>query len=208
MASTEDEPQVPPSPGRPLPSLRPALTVVALALAIVLLGSVLALVGSASAHPSTPAGPVHHLAGSKLEAEPAKAFLAHIEASGEPPADIVSALYVPAGSRYLGRARESRGLSQYDSSIRLSVPAPEHQVSKFFELALSAGHWTTNSVTSPRKGSSELIAERSGSDGYQWRVGIITTGVRTYVAPALAGGSESPARTRVSIELYQVEDAS
>ncbi len=201
-------PPAPPAPGRPLPSLKPALIVVGLAVTIVILGSLLALVGTPSARPVPVSGHLRSIAGSKLRAEPARGVLSHIESSGEPPVDIVSSLYVPAGSRYLGKRSESRGISQFDSSVTLSVPAPENEVHAFFLKVLSLGRWVTNSDTTPRRGSRELIAERSGSDGYQWRVGVITTGVSTIVSPALAGNSTSPARTRVEIQLYQVGDAS
>lgn len=203
-------PQAPtPAPARPLPSVKPALIVVAVAVTIVLLGSILALVGTPSARPvPLAAGPHRKLAGSRIEAEAARSFLTHIETAGEPPADVVSSLLVPVGSRYLGKRVESRGISQFDSSVSLSVPYPEQQVRTFFLQALSAGKWVSNSVSAPRQGTSELIAERSGSDGYQWRVGIVTTAVHTLVSPALAGNSSSPARTRVSIQLYQVGDAS
>lgn len=199
------------APGaRPLPSLKPALVVVAVALSIVIFGAVIALVGTPSAQPagSPVTSHVEKLAGSGLPAVPARSVLSHIASAGEPPADIVSSLYVPAGSRYLSKRVESRGVSQFDSSISLSVPAPEAKVRSFFLKVLSHGQWTTNSISSPHKGASELIAERAGSDGYQWRIGITASGEHTLVAPALAGEATSPARTRVSIQLYQVEDAS
>jgi hypothetical protein len=193
---------------RPLPSIKPALTVVAVAIAIVVLGSVVALIGSPSAHPSSLHPSLRRLAGSKLEAEPAKSFIAHVAAGGEPPANIVSSLAVPAGSRYLSRRSESRGLSQFDSSIEIMVPASEAEVKSFFVRLLSDEHWVTNSITAPAPGKSEVIAVRSGTDGYQWRVGIVSEGLGSLVAPALGGGGSSPARTRVTIRLYQVEDAS
>lgn len=192
----------------PLPSIRPALVVVGLAVFIVLAGSVLALVGTSSARPAASHAPARRIPGTRLGAQPATAVIAHIAAGGEPPADVVAALAVPAGSRYLGKDVESRGVSQFDSSVRLSVPDPEGAVRNFYLKLLSDEHWVSSSLTSPHKGASEIIAQRNGSDGYQWRVGIVMSGVRTVVAPALAGDDASPARTTLSIELYQVEDAS
>lgn len=193
--------------GAPGPSLRPALVVVAIAVVIVLGGAVLALVGTPSAHPAASSGGTTRVPGSSLRAEPARALLAHIASGGEPPSDVVSSLAVPAGSTYLGKSVEDRGVSQFDREVRVSVPAPERAVRGFYLRLLSEEHWTLDSITTPSTGSAQLIAERSGSDGYQWRVGIVLRGVATVVSPALAGGG-SPARTTVSLQLYQVGDAS
>ncbi len=180
---------------------------VAIAVVIVLGGAVLALLGTSSARPAASGGATTRVPGSSLRAEPARALLARIASGGEPPPDVVSSLAVPAGSTYLGKRVEDRGVSQFDREVRVSVPAPERAVRSFYLHLLSEEHWTLDSITSPAKGSAELIAERSGSDGYQWRVGIVLRGIATVVSPALAGGG-SPARTTVALQLYQVGDAS
>ncbi|HLI44005.1 MAG TPA: hypothetical protein VKU92_06005 [Acidimicrobiales bacterium] len=189
------------------PSLRPALVVVALAALIVVGGAVLAVVGTPSARESAPNEVSSRVRGTPLRSEPAAPFLAHIASAGEPPEDVVGSLAVPAGATYRSRASNDRGVGQFDRSVTLSVAAPEKEVARFFRLVLSDEHWVSTSITS--NGSrSELLAERNGSDGYQWEVGVILRAVHTIVSPALAGSGSSPATTTVTIQLYQVGDAS
>lgn len=196
------------SPGPKSPSLRPALVVLAVAVVIVGGGSALALVGAPSHHPVASQAKSSKVPGAKLRAQPARAVLDRIAASGEPPADIVAALAVPAGSRYLGKRVNDRGLTQFDRTVKISVDAPVREVRTFYVRLLSQRHWVTSSITTPSGGGSEVIATKAGSDGYQWTVGIVMKGVSTVVSPALGGAGASPVRTTASIELYQVGDAS
>jgi hypothetical protein len=188
--------------------MRPAAIVLGLALLIVIGGSALALAGSSSAHPAASSGPSHTVPGSALRAQSAASVLSRIEQGGEPPPDVTDALAIPAGSVYISKGDEDRGIGQYDESVEISVNAPEAEVAKFYRELLNEEKWTLNSLTSPAVGSSELIAQRNGSDGYQWRVGIVVRGVHVTVSPALGGSGSSAARSTVSLQLYQVEDAS
>jgi hypothetical protein len=189
------------------PSLRPALIVAAVAVVVVLGGVVLALAGTPSAR-QAPSGIGRHIAGVRLSAEPAQRVLSHISSAGEPPADIVGSLAVPAGSLYLGKAANDAGVNQFDRQVRIEVNAPLAEVKDFFVAALSQQRWVTRAISAPSPGAFEVIAEKSGSDGYQWRIGITMKGGHALVAPALAGGGGSSWRTTVAIRLYQVEDAS
>ncbi|MHB1987088.1 MAG: hypothetical protein ACYCSF_03760 [Acidimicrobiales bacterium] len=198
----------PEPPAARSPSLRPALVVVAIAIVIVVGGAVLALAGTGSARSDAPVGPPPAVPGSKLGAESAGRFLSHIASDKEPPSDVINSLAVPAGSRYVDRHLLDRGVGQFDRSVEFSVDATARSVRNFYVRLLSDERWVTNSITEPRAGTSEIIAQRSASDGYQWRVGLIIAGVRTIVAPALAGAAASPVGTTVTMELYQVEDAS
>jgi hypothetical protein len=56
-------------------------------------------------------------------------------------------------------------------------------------------------------GQLELIGQRSGSDGYQWRVAIVITTVNPTFSPSLAGSNQT-STSSVVMTLYQVEDAS
>lgn len=191
----------------PLPSLRPALVVVGIAVFLVLGGAVLALVGTASARPAASRGPKTIVPGSDIFAQPAKEVLSHISSGGEPPANVVASLAVPAGSSYLGRKEFDRGVDQFDRQVEVSVDAPAAQVRTFYLKLLSEQEWTTSRAGSDG-GRYDILATRSGDDGYQWEVGLLIDGVDTGVAPALAGGGASPVRTTVTIELQQLPDAS
>lgn len=198
-------PSTPASPASP--SLRPALVVIAVAVVIVLGGSALALAGSGSARPSASHGPARKVPGSKLEAQPAAGVISKIASGGEPPSDVTSSLAVPAGSTFVSDKNDSAGVGQFDKTVVISVDAPESEVRAFYIHLLSEEKWVSQSLTSPSPGESEIIAERNATDGYQWGVGIVAKPVRTVVSPALGGGSGA-ARTTVSMELYQVQDAS
>lgn len=171
-------------------------------------GTVLALVGTASARPAASRGPSRHLAGSKLLAQSATPVIARIAHAGEPPDDVIGALAVPAGSRYVSKQDLDRGISQFDRSVTISVSAPASEVSTFFLKLLNDEKWTLTSLSRGSHGNSELIGQRDGSDGYQWRVAIVVKGVSVGVSPALGGSGASAARSTARIALYQVEDAS
>ncbi|MGO9198842.1 MAG: hypothetical protein ACLQK4_17165 [Acidimicrobiales bacterium] len=200
----------PSSSNRPAnPSLKPALFVVALAVVIVVGGAALSLAGTSSARPAASNGPVKSVPGSRLRAQSASSLIARIASGGEPPQDVTNALAVPAGSRYLGKADLDKGLSQFNRDVKISVDAPEAEVETFYMKLLAQRRWVSDSISTPKKGSTEILAQRGGSDGYQWGVGLLLTGVGVgVVSSALAGGGASAARTTVTITLYQVEDAS
>ncbi|MHB8244871.1 MAG: hypothetical protein ACYDGN_05855 [Acidimicrobiales bacterium] len=190
------------------PSLRPAMIILAVAVFIVLGGTVLALVGGSTARPGTSTGIASAVPGSRLRAQGARTFLAHISSQGEPPANIVDALAVPAGSRYLGRFNADRGVSQFDRKVKFSVAAPESEVRTFYLKFLSQQKWVLESLSARSANSTEIIAQRSGTDGYEWRVGLIATSTSPLISPALAGGGPAAPETTVTMALYQVGEAS
>ena len=187
--------------------MRPALVVVAVAVVVVGGGSALALAGAPSHHPVASQAKSQRVPGAELRAQPATTVLDRIATAGEPPANIVAALAVPAGSHYVGKKVNDRGLTQFDRTVTISVDAPAREVRTFYVRLLSQRHWVTSSITTPSGGGTEVIATKGGDDGYEWTVGIIMRGDSTVVAPALAGASASPVRTTATIELYQVSEA-
>jgi hypothetical protein len=190
---------------QPGPSLGPALLIVAIAVVILVLGAVVALVGSASAH--APVGQLGSaVPGVSVRAVPASAMLGHIEQAGEPPADIVKELNVPAGAKLVSDASASAGVSQFDSSVTFSVADPPTLVRSFYKADLPLGHWSMQ-FDGSASGNLELIGQKNGSDGYQWRVAIVVQTVNPSISPALAG-SDSTSTSKVVMSLYQVVDAS
>ncbi len=190
---------------QPGPSLRPAAIVLGLAVLIVVLGGVVALLGSSSAHAPSPQAGIA-VPGVPFTAVPAATVLAHIESNQEPPLDILHALTVPAVARFEGSSDADADVDQFDRSVTLAVPATTTSVALFYRKELPAGHWSMQ--FDGRAGHSlELIAQRNGSDGYQWRVAVVITTVNPALTPALAGYSQTSASTLV-LTLYQVGDAS
>jgi hypothetical protein len=190
---------------QPGPSLKPALIVVGIAFLILVLGSAAALVGTSSAH--APVGQLGSVVpGVAVRAVPAQDVVAHIEQGDEPPPDVVKQLSLPAQSKYVGDGNASRGVDQFDSSVTFSTPDTRSQVVAFYKVELPAGHWSMQ-FDGLAGGNSELIAQKSGSDGYQWRVALVISTVDPAISPALAG-SDATSTSKVVMSLYQVVDAS
>lgn len=193
------------TPRARVPSLGPALIVVAIAVVIVGLGSAVALIGSASAHaPTSQLGAF--VPGVGFRAIPAAPFLQHIESGAEPPADIVKSLSVPSGSKYESESSADAGVAQFDRSITFNTSYPPKQVASFYKSELASGHWSIE-FDGTAKGDLEMIGQRNGSDGYQWRVALVVSTDNPLISPSLAGSDASPTST-VVMSVYQEVDAS
>ncbi|HKH87775.1 MAG TPA: hypothetical protein VKA05_03090, partial [Acidimicrobiales bacterium] len=172
---------------------------------IVVLGGVVALLGSSSAHAPAPQAGIS-VPGVPFEAVPAGLVLAHIESGKEPPLDIIHSLTVPAVARYEGASDSDANVDQFDRSVTLAVPDTSASVALFYGKELPSGHWAMQ-FNGHAGHSLELIAQRNGSDGYQWRVAVMITTVNPELTPALAGYGQTSASS-VVLTLYQVGDAS
>ncbi|MGA8680817.1 MAG: hypothetical protein WB592_10070 [Acidimicrobiales bacterium] len=181
------------------------MIVIAIAVVIVLAGSALAVIGTASAHaPASQLGT--NVPGVPFRAVPAASDLRHIETAGEPPPDIVKSLTVPANSQYVGYSNEAASADQFDESVTFTVPSTSPTVALFYSKELPGAEWSMQ-FDGEAGGDRELIGQRNGSDGYQWRVAIVITTVNPKLSPALAGSSQT-STSSVVMTLYQVEDAS
>lgn len=187
------------------PSLGPAVIVVALAVLILVAGAAVAMIGTSSAHPSVSQLGTN-VPGVPFKAIPAASDLTHIAAGNEPPPDIVKALTVPAISHYVGYSDEDGDAGQFDRSVTFSAPATAALVAHFYSKELPGGEWSMQ-FNGTANGQLELIGQRSGSDGYQWRVAIVITTVNPTFSPSLAGSNQT-STSSVVMTLYQVEDAS
>jgi hypothetical protein len=144
--------------------------------------------------------------GVAFRAVPAAPYLSKITSAGEPPLDIVKALSVPAASRLVSTVTDDASVDQFDRSITVTAADTATAVAKFYGEELRAGGW---SIQFNGKVSSnlELIGQRDGSDGYQWRVALVISPVNPRLSPALAGSSET-LTSRIVMTVYQVVDAS
>jgi hypothetical protein len=187
------------------PSVGPAAIVLGIAVVIVVFGAVVALAGSSSAHaPASQLGT--SVPGVPFRAIPAQSDLAHIESGGEPPPDVLKALTVPSVSKYVGDSNDGADLDQYEESVTFAVPATSTSVADFYRKELPAARWSMQ-FDGLANGDTELIGQRNGSDGYQWRVAVVITSVNPTLSPALAGSNDT-STSSVEMTLYQVGDAS
>ncbi|MGH8980444.1 MAG: hypothetical protein ACRDWE_05405 [Acidimicrobiales bacterium] len=202
------------APTRPraaVPSVRPALIVVAIAAVLVLLfGIGAALVGSsrpkASPHPL-------HVRGATLAAEPAGRSLQAIETRGTPPSDVLGAVVVPKGASRTGAAKWN-GATQFSGTVDYAVPASQAAVVDFFSSELKARGWSTPDVTAARspKGATEVLAQRGSSDGWYWEIGIVVSptkfagGAGSGTGTSATGSGSAGNRTAFTLELYEAPD--
>jgi len=206
---TDRDEGVDPSVAEPLatmretPSLRPALFVLACVAVVSFGGFALALAGSSPAASPGPLG--SSVPGSALKAVPAAQALERITSPGLPPPDVVGALVVPAGATVTGSAVNDAG---FDRTVTLAVDATTAEVNAFYEVELSRARWSKLGTYSEASGGHEILAKLASSDGYEWELGVVTASVTPAISPALAGGSQSSATTRLSLRLFQVPDGS
>lgn len=183
----------------------PALVVLGI-VAVVFLGGV-ALALTSSTPPSrvlVPAGR-STLPGVAVAALPAGPDLARIASAGQPPADVVDALVVPAGARVTGTRDEDAGVSQYDRSIELSVPATPSELRAFYRAELAHLHWTfLGEVPLDGGQGTEILAKRASTDGYYWEVGVLITPAEPAISPALAGGSGGPTSSALELRILEM----
>lgn len=175
------------------------------AVVIVAAGAALALVGTGSAH-ATSRQLGTDVPGIPFKAVPAAPDLAHVTSDDEPPPDVVKSLTVPADSHFVTSEDDDAEAGQFDRSITFSVPEAPKSVAAFYSKELRAAVWSMQ-FDGSASGNLELIGQRNGSDGYQWRVAVVITTVNPILSPSLAGSNQT-STSSVVMTVYQVEDAS
>jgi hypothetical protein len=187
------------------PRLGPALVLLAVAIVISGAGAIFALLGTSG--PPAPAVHPGVLVGrTGLSVASATADFKSVTAGGEPPADILSALVVPAGSRLTNAAIVGSGLELYDARVTIHVDAKTSRVLSFYRDELRALGWTDRTSSQTAQRGTELLAEHPSSDGFYWEVGVVVNRATTSVSPAL-GGASVAAASAVELRLFEVNDA-
>jgi hypothetical protein len=183
-------------------SLRPALIVVILAALILGLFAAIALLTSNHSASVKTSAPPHAVAGSGLLAVPAAPALAPIVSAGEPPADIVNAVSVPAGAVRISHQDNSASAGQYDAQIRLRSTATQGAVLAFFAADMRRQGWQVfdQGPAAHDPGATEVLGKLAGSDGWYWEMGVV-------VSPtAFGNGGSSSGRTDFTLRLFQQSD--
>ena len=195
--------------GRPPgPTAKPALLVFAVVFVVFLAGFLADLLSGGSA-PSAPPGraaataPVPGTGG--LVPVPARTVLAAVVTADQPPADVLGALVVPRGTRFVPGSGTQRGLGLFDGSVRVEIPASEEDAITFFRAELAAGNWHLLSAGRTSAGGFQLIAQHPGSDGYEWEVGETLS--PTVFSSQVPGGSvPATGVTPAALRVYAVSD--
>jgi hypothetical protein len=191
------EPDDPAGPRfQPVAIRGPALIVLGIAVLIVVAG----VIGSAlqsSPAPSSPLGAVAIPGGAVVPLAPAKTAMRSIVHAGQPPADIMGNLAVPAGSRVVRSLNTDQGQTQFDRTVSFTTRLTTDQVSEVFRTLLPRLGWRviySGPATGQAGARTEVLAKKGSSDGFYWEVGAV-------VSPTTSAGA-----TPFSVELFQLND--
>ncbi len=146
--------------------------------------------------------------GAPLAATDATAAFKALEHAGEPPADILDQLPVPATASVVGTEDHDRGNGVYDRAVKLRIDASYAAVVAFYQTEVGKRHWAVISAGPPRSGSGhQLLARRASRDGFYWEVAatVWTPPAPPVAAPSATGGAPGPA-TRFQLRVQEVEE--
>lgn len=183
---------------QPGPSVKAAAGVLGLA-AVVFTGGSIALGLGASTAPKQAPTTVPTAPGAPLRAAPASAALKPIELPGQPPANILQALAVPAGAQVEPGSAKDLTVANYDHLLGFVVPASQADVVAFFKAELRADGWQQVSSGPARGGIGiQVLAQHAGSDGNTWDAGVVVHAT-TF---ASSGSAAVTGTTAFTVELY------
>lgn len=178
-------------------SLRgPAFIVLGIAVFIVLAGVLASIFGTGG--PSSPAvrsvtipdGTVVHLT-------PATKALASIVSAGQPPADILGPLDVPAGSVITDTVSIDQNAGQFDRRVAFRSGLASGQILDLYRKLLPELGWKIT-YSGPSQFSSvpgnEVLATKGSTDTFYWEVGVV-------VSPTTSAGV-----TPFSLEVIETPD--
>ena len=174
----------------------PALVVLGIAVFIVVAG----IVASALASGSNPTLSVRRITipgGTVVPLTPATSAMKSIVSAGEPPADILGNLAVPAGSTVTRTIDVDQGATQFDRTVVLRTGLASDQVADLYRTLLPRLGWSVLDRGSPASGSAPgtvILFKRGSGDGFYWEVGAT-------VSPTTSAGT-----TTVSLELFELPD--
>jgi len=197
--AAEARSRIPQPPPRPNFSMKPALLVAALAVVILVVFSI----GAALTHDSKPpaASPKVSVVvkGSSLRAVSAERGLSVIEQDGQPPANVLAAITLPAGAVRGAVTNPGQG-SAFDQQVQFSVKASQEAVLVFYKAELRALGWrTVTSGAAPHQSGQQVVGQIAGDDGFYWQLGVV-------VSPSTFTASGTTDVTGFALRLIQVGD--
>jgi hypothetical protein len=152
-------------------SIRPAASVLVIAMVMLIVFIAINTVFDQAAAPSQ--STVVVVGGLNLDAQ-SHLFTA-CDVNGEPPSNIRSAFLVPIDTRALSPVNH-HSHSSYDCSRELSSTHPQSQILGFYRDQLVARGWSLFSRgPAPRTGKEEYLFSKAGNDTFFWVVGVIIT---------------------------------
>ena len=189
----------PAPPPRPNFTMKPAMVVGGLAVVILVAFSVAGALTHTATKPSAPPTGTLAVKASGLRAVGATKGLSVIEQDGEPPANVLDAITLPAGSVRGSSSNPGQG-SMFDQEVSFSVDASQQAVLTFYKAELHAFGWrTVTSGAATHAPGQQIVGQLAGDDGFYWQLGVI-------VAPSTFGATGTTDVTKFTLRVLQVDD--
>jgi hypothetical protein len=178
-------------------SLRgPAMVVLGIAVFILVAG----VLASAFASGTSPTLSIHRITlsdGTTVQLTPATTALKSIVSLGQPPADILGNVAVPAHSTVIRTVNTDQGATQFDRTVYLQTTLTSGDVVDLYHVLLPRLGWSLlySGGGLQRGGSGTgVLAKRGSGDSFYWEVGVV-------VSPTTSAGT-----TSFSVELFELPD--
>jgi hypothetical protein len=174
----------------------PALIVLGIAVFIVVVGGVASALVTGSS-PTLSLSTITIPDGTVVHLTPATTAMKGIVNAGQPPADILNNLAVPAGSPIVRTLDIDGNSEQFDRTVYFTSGLSSVQIYEFFRVLLPRLGWDLiyqGSGASRDGADTDVLAKKGSGDGYYWEAGAV-------VSPTTSAGV-----TPFSIELYEIPD--
>jgi hypothetical protein len=119
-----------------------------------------------------------------------------VEDAGDPPADILAALAIPAGTKTTGSLNTDQGTTQFDRTVDFASTLPAFRVENFYQVIFKKLGWKllADGPDSYQAGSTQILAQKGSTDGFYWEAGVV-------VSPTTSAGV-----TPFTLRLFEVPD--
>jgi len=195
------EPLRPPTPGGI--SMRPAMVVLGLAACILAVFVTIGILSSQSPTPVRNGGRPSSVPGIALQARPAGAALSPIVRTGQPPANILNAVFVPVGSVPVSHRDLAAQAPQFDSQVVFRSDDSQAALLAFYAADMRLQGWQVfdRGPAANHPGSLEVLGKLAGADGYYWEMGAV-------IAPTtFRPGGPPRGQTDFTLRILQVGDS-
>jgi len=195
------EPLRPPTPGGI--SMRPAMVVLGLAACILAVFVTIGILSSQSPTPVRNGGRPSSVPGIALQARSAGAALSPIARTGQPPANILNAVFVPVGSVPISHRDLAAQTPQFDSQVVFRSDDSQAALLAFYAADMRLQGWQVfdRGPAANHPGSLEVLGKLAGTDGYYWEMGAV-------IAPTtFRPGGPPRGQTDFTLRILQVGDS-
>ena len=195
------EPLRPPTHGGV--SMRPAMVVLGLAVCILVVFVTIGILSSQSPAPVRHGGRPSSVPGIALQARPAGAALSPIVRAGQPPTNILNAVFVPVGSVPISHRDLAAQAPQFDSQVVFRSDDSQAALLAFYAADMRLQGWQVfdRGPAANHPGSLEVLGKLAGTDGYYWEMGAV-------IAPTtFRPGGPPRGETDFTLRILQVGDS-